>query len=91
MGPLPEAAALYRERSPLTHAHKIADALYVFQGSEDRVVPLSQAEELVRTLRERGVPHRYKVYQGEGHGWKKPETVEDFYREMLDFLEHELR
>jgi len=91
VGPLPEAAARYRERSPLAHAHRIADALYVFQGAEDRVVPPGQAEALVRILRERGVPHRYKVYAGEGHGWKKPETTEDFYRETLDFLERELR
>ncbi|ADR37663.1 peptidase S9 prolyl oligopeptidase active site domain protein [Oceanithermus profundus DSM 14977] len=91
VGPLPEAAARYRERSPLAHAHRIQDALYVFQGSEDRVVPPNQAEALVRILRERGVPHRYKVYEGEGHGWKKPETVRDFYRETLDFLEREVR
>ncbi len=90
VGPLPEAAARYRERSPLAHAHRIKDALYVFQGSEDRVVPPNQAEELVRILRERGVPHRYKVYEGEGHGWKKPETIEDFYRELLAFFEREL-
>ena len=91
VGPLPEAAALYRERSPLTHAGNIKDALYVFQGSEDRVVPLNQAEELVRTLQQNGVPHRYKVYEGEGHGWRKPETISDFYREMLAFLERELK
>jgi len=90
VGPLPEAAALYRERSPLAHAHKIQDALYVFQGSEDRVVPPNQAEELVRILRQHGVPHRYKVYEGEGHGWKKPETIADFYRELLGFFEREL-
>ena len=90
VGPLPDAARLYRERSPLAHAHRIKDALYVFQGSEDKVVPPNQAEELVRTLRERGVPHRYKVYEGEGHGWKKPETIEDFYRELLAFFEREL-
>ncbi|WP_456410734.1 S9 family peptidase [Oceanithermus sp.] len=90
VGPLPEAAARYRERSPLAHAHRIKDALYVFQGSEDRVVPPNQAEELVRILRERGVHHRYKVYEGEGHGWKKPETIEDFYRELLAFFEREL-
>ena len=90
VGPLPAAARRYRERSPLAHAHRIKDALYVFQGSADRVVPPNQAEELVRVLREHGVPHRYKVYQGEGHGWKKPETIEDFYREPLTFFEQEL-
>ncbi len=87
VGPLPEAAALYRERSPLTHAHKIKDALYIFQGGKDRVVPLAQAEELVGVLRGHGVHHHYQVYEDEGHGWKNPETIEDFYRKTMEFLE----
>ena len=91
VGPLPEAAALYRERSPLRHAGRISDALYVFQGADDRVVPPNQAEELVRILAQNGVPHRYRVYQGEGHGWRKPETIADFYGELLDFFDRELK
>ena len=55
------------------------------------MLPLNQAEELVRILRQHGVPHRYKVYEGEGHGWKKPETIADFYRELLDFFDRELK
>jgi dipeptidyl aminopeptidase/acylaminoacyl peptidase len=33
------------------------------------------------------VPHTYAVYAGEGHGWRKPETIEAFYTSMLQFLQ----
>lgn len=90
VGPLPESAATYRARSPLGLAKEIRDPLYVFQGEEDRVVPKNQAEELVRILKVAGMPYRYKLYPGEGHGWRRPETIEDFYQELERFLEAEL-
>ena len=86
LGPLPEAAAIYRERSPFFHAHKIKDPIAVFQGEIDRVVPRDQSDEIVASLRSRGVPHEYHVYPGEGHGWRKAETIEQFYAEVSGFL-----
>ncbi|WP_324716149.1 S9 family peptidase [Carboxydochorda subterranea] len=86
VGPLPEAAAAYRERSPLFAADRIRDPLAIFQGDEDRVVPRSQADALVEALRRRGVPHEYHVYPGEGHGWRKRETVEAYYAALEAFL-----
>lgn len=86
VGPLPEAAARYREWSPIFHADRIQDPLAIFHGAEDRVVPLAQAEAIVEVLRRRGVPHLYRVYPGEGHGWRRAETIAAFYREVLEFL-----
>ncbi len=86
IGPLPDAAELYRERSPLYHADQIRDPLAIFHGSDDPVVPISQSESIVKALRDRDVPHEFHVYAGEGHGWRKPETVEDYYAKILDFL-----
>src|SRR5262249_34492467 len=37
LGPLPEAAAVYRERSPIFFADRIVDPIAVFQGDIDRV------------------------------------------------------
>ena len=91
LGPLPEAAAVYRDRSPLFSADNIRDPIALFQGSEDRVVPPTQAEEIVANLRRRGVPHAYHLYEGEGHGWRQSETIERFYRDVDSFLkEHVL-
>ena len=86
IGELPDAAELYRERSPLYHADKISDPLAIFHGADDPVVPISQSESIVKALRDRDVPHEFHVYPGEGHGWRKPETVEDYYTKILDFL-----
>ncbi|MFN8450481.1 MAG: prolyl oligopeptidase family serine peptidase [Anaerolineae bacterium] len=86
LGALPEAEALYRERSPLFHADKIKDAVIIFQGEDDQVVPKSQADSIVAALKRRGVPHEYHVFAGEGHGWRKPETIERYYELVLAFL-----
>ncbi len=86
LGPLPEAAAIYRERSPIFHAEKIVDPIAVYQGDIDRVVPREQSDSIVASLRARGVPHEYTVYEGEGHGWRKSDTSEAFYTSVDRFL-----
>jgi dipeptidyl aminopeptidase/acylaminoacyl peptidase len=86
LGPLPEAAAVYRERSPIFHSDKIADPIAVFQGEIDRVVPREQSDSIVASLKARGVPHEYHLYPGEGHGWRKTETIEEFYNAVQRFL-----
>lgn len=87
LGPLPDAAALYRERSPLFHAEQIQDALIVFQGADDPVVPQNQSDAMVAALRARGVEVEYHVYAGEGHGFRKPETVDHYLKAAQAFLE----
>ncbi len=91
VGPLPEAADRYRAWSPVYHADRIRDPLAVFQGAEDKVVPPDQAESIVQVLRRRGIPHLYRLYEGEGHGWRRAETIRDYYETLLRFLrEHVL-
>ena len=86
LGPLPEAAATYRDRSPIFHAAKMQDPIAVFQGEIDRVVPCEQSDTIVASLRARGVPHEYHLYPGEGHGWRKQETIDQFYKSVEAFL-----
>ncbi|WP_158542493.1 S9 family peptidase [Lujinxingia litoralis] len=90
IGPLPEAAELYRERSPINKAEKIEDALAIFHGAKDKVVPLDQAEAIVDSLRRRGVSHFYHVYEEEGHGWRRAATIDHFHRSVLSFLKTEV-
>lgn len=86
LGDLPEAIQTWRDRSPLFQADRIQDALIVFQGTEDTVVPKNQSDAIVAAVRRKGIPHEYHVYEGEGHGWRKPETIHDFYEKTLAFL-----
>ena len=45
-----------------------------------------EAEEIVASLRRRNIPHAYHLYEGEGHGWRKPETIQAFYQACEAFL-----
>ena len=87
IGVLPEASQRFHDWSPVFHADQIRDALAVFQGSEDKVVPPNQSEQIVAVLRQNGVPHIYQVYAGEGHGFRKNETLADFYPRVERFLQ----
>ncbi|QDG50866.1 S9 family peptidase [Persicimonas caeni] len=86
VGELPEASETFRERSPLFNADRIEDPVAIFQGGKDKVVPQNQAEAMVETLAARGVPHEYHIYEEEGHGWRRSETIEHFYGAVMDFL-----
>ena len=86
VGPLPEAAEKYHEWSPVFHASQIKDAVIVFQGEDDKVVPPSQSEEIVNALRANGVTYEYHLYPGEGHGFRKSETLKAFYKAIDRFL-----
>ena len=86
LGELPEAAEVYRERSPIFHADKIVDPIIVFQGTDDVVVPQDQSDTIVASLKHRGIPHEYHLFEGEGHGWRMPETIETYYSKIERFL-----
>jgi dipeptidyl aminopeptidase/acylaminoacyl peptidase len=75
IGPYPEAAQTYRERSPIHFADRLRSPVILFQGLEDEVVPPSQAEEMVAALRANGVPHAYLAFEGEQHGFRRSETI----------------
>ncbi len=75
IGPLPEAADVYRERSPINHVEGLDCPVIFLQGDEDRVVPLNQAEAMVDALDARGIPVAYVLFEGEGHGFRKAENV----------------
>ena len=75
VGPLPEAEALYIERSPLSHLDRLRTPLLIEQGLEDRVVPPSQSEAVRDALAANGVPHAYLAFEGEGHGFRAATTL----------------
>jgi dipeptidyl aminopeptidase/acylaminoacyl peptidase len=76
IGPYPERADLYRARSPLTHADRLARPVIFFQGLDDRVVPPNQTESMVEALARRGIPHAYVAFEGEGHGFRRAENIQ---------------
>jgi dipeptidyl aminopeptidase/acylaminoacyl peptidase len=75
VGPWPEAADLWRERSPINHADKIRAPVIVLQGLEDKIVPPSQSEKIVAALKRNGVHYEYIGFEGEQHGFRKAENL----------------
>lgn len=75
IGEYPKDKAIYEERSPLFSADKIECPVIFFQGSEDKVVPPSQAEVMVNALKEKGVPVAYVLFEGEAHGFRRAENI----------------
>jgi len=75
IGPYPEQADLYRERSPITHVNRLNAPVIFFQGDEDVVVPPSQTEVMVDALRRKGLLVGYLLFSGEQHGFRKAANI----------------
>jgi len=86
LGDLETDEALLKERSPLFKADQIKIPVLIGQGANDPRVKQEEAEQIVAALKKHNVPHTYKLYLDEGHGFAHPENCFDFYREMERFL-----
>jgi dipeptidyl aminopeptidase/acylaminoacyl peptidase len=75
VGPYPERADLYRERSPVHFAERLSSALILFQGAEDKAVPPSQAEAMFAAARAKGLPVAYLLFEGEQHGFRQARHI----------------
>jgi dipeptidyl aminopeptidase/acylaminoacyl peptidase len=75
IGPYPARRDLYIERSPIHAIDRLNCPLIFFQGDEDKIVPLNQAEMMVNALQEKGLPVAYVLFQGEQHGFRKAENI----------------
>lgn len=86
VGELPRDADRYREHSPVTHVDAISVPLLVHQGDIDVAVPKAQSDAVVDGLRARGTPVEYFVYEGEGHGFVRPESVQSELERSEQFM-----
>jgi dipeptidyl aminopeptidase/acylaminoacyl peptidase len=92
VAPYPAEVATYRARSPIHFVDRITTPVLVLQGADDKVVPQAQADELVAALRANGIPHAYLLFQGEGHGFRRADSIQrsleaelSFYGQVLGF------
>jgi dipeptidyl aminopeptidase/acylaminoacyl peptidase len=75
IGPLPEAHDLFVERSPVSRAPAMTGAVLLLQGSDDAVVPPAQAVRLQDALADVGTPCDLRFFTGEGHGFRRADTL----------------
>jgi dienelactone hydrolase len=83
---------IYEQRSPINNIDNITASLLILQGSDDEVVPPNQANIMVEKLVNKGNKVAHYEFEGEGHGFRKPETIKKsielelaFYGKVFDF------
>jgi len=85
VGPYPAAKDLYIERSPVHHVDRLSSAMILFQGMDDKVVPPNQAFMMADAVRAKGLPLALLTFEGEGHGFRKAETIQRTAEAELSF------
>ena len=85
IGPLPEARELYDTRAPVNNVAGLSCPVLLLQGLDDPIVPPAQAEQFRDALLTKGIPHAYRAYEGESHGFRKRETIIDWRESELSF------
>jgi len=75
VGPYPASAELYRRRSPVHFADGLSCPVILLQGLEDKVVPPSQAEIMIKALRGKRLPFAYVAFPSEGHGFREAANI----------------
>lgn len=86
VAPWPEGRAVYEERSPINHLDRLSSPMLLQQGLDDRVVPPDQAREMAAAVAAKGLPVALVMYEGEGHGFRRAETITASLNAKLSFL-----
>jgi acetyl esterase/lipase len=70
LGGVPEVVPqAYKKASPVTYVRRDAPPILTIHGSNDDLVPVSQARRLDIALKKAGAPHQLIVMNGSGHGF----------------------
>ncbi len=83
-------ADIMLKMSPISHVYKIRAPLMVIHGAKDPRVPVSEADQLVNALKNRGVEVEYIRLEDEGHGISKIENRVKVYSRALLFIAKKL-
>lgn len=86
VGPYPERADIYRDRSAIHFADHLKCPIILFQGLEDKVVPPDQAEAMVEVCKEKQLPYAYVAFEGEQHGFRQAKNIRRAIEGELYFL-----
>ena len=78
--------AFLRRISPLTNADRISRPLLVVHGKNDPRVPVSEAEQIVNRVRSKGGEVWYLEASDEGHGFRKKQNRDAYFRTFAQFL-----
>ena len=86
----PAMAEFLQRVSPLTSVEKIRKPLFVVQGQNDPRVPVTEAEQMVKAIREHGGAVWYLMAKDEGHGFQKKRNVDYQFLSTIQFFREHL-
>lgn len=89
-GSLAEDSEFFEEIAPLNHSARINVPLLVFHGRNDTRVPVSEAEQLVADMKERGQLVDLHIFEDEGHMTEKLENHITMNHKISEFFLHHL-
>jgi dipeptidyl aminopeptidase/acylaminoacyl peptidase len=72
--------------SPLNNVEKIAVPMLVVQGQNDPRVPVTEAEQIVQALRQKGEKVWYMNALNEGHGYRRKENRDVYQQAVVLFF-----
>jgi dipeptidyl aminopeptidase/acylaminoacyl peptidase len=88
----PKMRAFLQSIAPMKHVTNITKPIFIVQGQNDPRVPISESNQIVKTLEENNTPVWYLVAKDEGHGFAKKKNQDfQFYATVLFIREHLLK
>jgi dipeptidyl aminopeptidase/acylaminoacyl peptidase len=80
---------LLRRLSPIHTIDRVKAPTIVLHGANDTNVPVVEAEQVVDSLKQRGVPVEYVLFSDEGHGFSKtPNRIQSDVSIVRWFVKH---
>ena len=96
IGKYPEEKEKYYDRSAINFTDQLSCPMIIFQGTEDKIVPPSQAEILAKGLENKKIPYSLVMFEGEQHGFRQSKNIKAsleselfFYSKVLGFERNE--
>lgn len=86
----PDMRRFHENIAPLNNAERIKVPLFVIQGLNDPRVPASEAEQIVKRVRENGTTVWYLLARDEGHGFAKKTNRDVLQTMTAQFLKQHL-
>jgi len=86
----PKMRQFLTDISPLTHADKIVDPLFIVQGANDPRVPASEADQILDAIHKNQGTAWYLLAKDEGHGFRKKANRDYLNEAIVLFLQQYL-
>ncbi len=77
--------------SPFYHVDQVKAPMLIIQGANDPRVPKSESDQMVASLKAKGLEVEYLLYGDEGHGLAKLANRVDAYTKVVAFLDRTLK